>query len=305
MKVLVTGGTGFIGSYVVEELRKAGHAITILARKPEKVSSFVENDGITLMKGDLAEHDVLRECVQGMDAVVHIALGWGDEADTMLQNDTLPSVILMEAAARAGVKHFIYTSSTAAVGEIRPNMGTDIHPRPSDYYGATKAATEGFLLATSHPYEMRCNIIRPGYTFGNPVVPGASVQPDKRFREIVEHAVKGEAVEVTRYDGTQFIWAGDLAKLYRAVLESDVNRRVYHGLARDFLTWEAIAHRAIELCASSSELVVKDLEWASEPSLFDVSDGEKDFGLSFTGGDKVDEHLKHYMGMIDADTFGG
>lgn len=295
MKILVTGGTGFIGSYVVVELLAAGHDITIYARNPAKVPAFASDARLSFVEGELRDHDILRRAVEGMEAVVHIALGWGDEAETMLLNDTLPSVILMESAAVAGAKHFIYTSSTAAVGEIRPLMGPDIHPRPTDFYGATKASSESFLLALSRRSPMRCNVIRPGYTFGNPVVPGASTQSDARFKSIAENAAKGAPIEVTRHDGTQFIWAGDLAKIYRSVLESDGNREIYHGLGAVFATWESIARQAIEMAGSSSELRVIDRGWDARPSLFDVSKIRERFGYAFNGEVEIPGHLRHYL----------
>jgi len=295
MRVLLTGGTGFIGSYVLMELLGAGHEVTVMARNPDKVPALRELSGVAFLHASLADHDQLRAAVAGHNAVVHVALGWGDEAETMLLNDTLPSVILMEAAAAAGVERFIYTSSTAAVGEMDRLTTPERRPRPMDFYGATKASTESFLFAMSHRTSMRGNVIRPGYTFGNPVVAGASVESDRRFRIIVENALAGRPVEVTRYDGTQFISAGDLARLFRAVIESDDNRETYHGLAEDFVTWETIAERAIELCGSSSELQVIDRGWEPLPRRFDVSKNRSRFDLRFTGRDKLDDHLRYFL----------
>ena len=59
--------------------------------------------------------------------------------------------------------------------------------RPASY-GATKRATEAYLMAATHRTAMRGNIVRPGYTFGNPVVPGATMQSDTRFKDIVANA---------------------------------------------------------------------------------------------------------------------
>ncbi|EDY84299.1 NAD dependent epimerase/dehydratase family [Verrucomicrobiia bacterium DG1235] len=298
MKALVTGGTGFIGSYIVVELLEAGHEITILARNPSKVSTFTQDERIRFIKGDLSEHAILRDAVRGMDAVIHVALGWGDEAETMLLNDTLPSIILMEAAKNAGVQHFIYTSSTACHGEMRKLMGPDSKTRPTDFYGATKASTENFLIALSHQSEMRCNIIRPGYTFGNPVVPGASIYSDTRFKDIARNAARGLPIEVTQHDGTQFIWAGDLAKIYRSVLESDCNREIYQGLASVFTSWEDVARQAIELTGSSSEIRTINQGYDAEPNLWCVAKIQEHFGYAFNGEPKIPAHLQHFVDQL-------
>lgn len=298
MKILLTGGTGFIGSYVVIELLKGGHDITIIARNPELVSTFTKDERIKFIKGELSDHDVLRKAVEGMDAVCHIALGWGDEAENMLLNDTLPSIILMESAANAGVKQFLYTSSTAAMGEGRPLMGTEMKTRPIDFYGATKASTENYLLSFAHQSKMRCNILRPGYTYGNPVVEGARTQADKRFIDIAQNAAKGLPIELTKHDGTQFIHAGDLAKVYRSILESDSNKEIYHGLGAVFSTWESIAKTAIELTNSKSELTINDLGWDAEPHLFDVSKLNDKWEYFFDGNLKIAGHLQHYIDLL-------
>jgi UDP-glucose 4-epimerase len=79
---------------------------------------------------------------------------------------------------------------------------------------------------------MKINIIRPGYTFGNPVIDGSSTQGDTRFHQIVKIALENRPITVVKNDGTQFIWAGDLAKLYIKILHSYVNRKTYFGLQK-------------------------------------------------------------------------
>src|SRR5208283_2872331 len=126
---------------------------------------------------------------------------------------------------------------------------------------------------------MRCNIIRPGYTFGNPAFPDGVSQPDQRFNQIVSAAKKKEPIKITKHDGTQFIWAGDLAKLYSAVLKSGLNRRIFFGLSSEFVTWEKVAQKALEATGSNSRIEVEDKGWDSKPMLFDMSLILKEFGL--------------------------
>ena len=292
MKIFVTGGTGFIGSYVVKELADRGHTMSILARNPDKVPALVNLPGVTIVPGLLADFDVMEEAMKGCDAVIHIALGWGDHATSMLKNDTFPSVFLFETAARFGIKHFIYTSSTAAVANNPP--GTDGEPpRPSDYYGATKAASEAYLMAAAVTSGMRSVVIRPGYTFGNPVIPGASMEIDDRFRRIVTKALDGSNMELIKNDGTQFIWAGDLAKIYAAVLESDVDRKTYFALGTTFSSWESIASQAISMAGSRSRILLEDRGYGDVPYLFDVTPLQRDFGLSFDADDKITDHISY------------
>ena len=117
MDVFLTGGTGFIGSYVVVELLRAGHTVTILARNPDKVPALHDLSGVRIVRGTLTDNDVIVSAMRGKDACVHVALGWGDEPVSMLSADTAPSVFIFQTAAECGVRKLIYTSSTAAIGE--------------------------------------------------------------------------------------------------------------------------------------------------------------------------------------------
>ena len=311
MKVLVTGGTGFIGSYVVMALLRDWHEVTILARNANKVPAFHTLPNVHVLQVPMTDFEGTSKAVKGMDACVHVALNYNDEsAYQMLMNDTAPSVYLAREAAKAGVKHFIYTSSTAAndnvysqanppvLTESQANVKVASKHDPQTYYGATKAAIENYLMAISSQAGMRVNIIRPGYTFGNPVIEGAFTQPDTRFKNIVEAAVHGKDIEVIKHDGTQFLWGGDLAKIYVAVLNSAFNKHTYFGLSKEFTSWEFIANEAVRICNSSSKVVIKDMGWKDTPILFDVSDIKKDFGFSFSPFPYIQEHIAYFKSVL-------
>jgi len=308
MNILLTGGTGFIGSYVLMALANEGHKITVLARNANKVPALKSYKNITILEVPITDYEGIKEAVKKKDLVVHIALNYNDEtAHAMLINDTAPSIFLASEAAKAGVKHFIYTSSTAAldnvysqqdlpfIGNTNCQVNLQTKQQPQSYYGATKAATENFLFAIGSQTGMRTNIIRPGYTFGNPVIEGAFAQPDSRFKDIVKAAVEGKDIELTKNDGTQFIWGGDLAKIYVALANSDYNKHTYFGLTNTFTSWQFIAEEAIKQSNSNSKLIINDLGWSDTPLMFDVSDYEKDFELSFSPYPHIQEHVSHFI----------
>ena len=141
---------------------------------------------------------------------------------------------------------------------------------------------------------MHCNLIRPGYAIGNPVVPGAAIYSDARFRNIVRAALAGAEIRVVQNDGTQFIWAGDLARIYSAVLHANPNRAIYFGLAQDFTTWEAIARQTVQMTDSPSRIIVED-KGHGAPHLFDLGRISREFGLSFTSAARITEHLEYLI----------
>ncbi len=309
MRVLLTGGTGFIGSHVAVELARRGHSVTILARQRNKVPALSAIERTEIVEGDLGDLSLLERLVKGQEACIHVALKYSARAGhEVLLDDTLPAVFLAGAAAQASIASFLYTSSTSVndslyMGGQDPweepirTVTSRTRPHPATFYGATKVACETFLMAQSHLAPMRVNIIRPGYTFGNPALPGGSIESDGRFRDIVRNAVIGRPIDVVKNDGTQFIWAGDLAKLYAAVLESAYTRRTYFGLSRRFVSWHAIALEAVKRSHSTSAVRVDDKGWSEDGIIWDVSDMQRDFGLEFDPWDKIQAHLDHLIAL--------
>jgi UDP-glucose 4-epimerase len=309
MKIFLTGGTGFIGSYILKALSDEGHNITVLARNPDKVPALRQLTGTDIIRGEIDDVYLIEQALMGKEVCIHVALHWGNSATEMLLKDTHSSVQLFLLAARAGVREIIYTSSTAVndwvymdessrAGGEKNTVYENTKQRPVTYYGATKGATELYLNAISFEYKMKCNIVRPGYTFGNPVVNDANTQSDLRFHKIVENALLNKDIEVIRNDGTQFIWAGDLAKIYLAILKAERTGMMYFGLGNRFISWEEIAHETVSRVKSKSNIVVKDLGWPAKPALFDVSAIKRDFGFSFDAWARVLEHIDYYADKI-------
>jgi UDP-glucose 4-epimerase len=205
-------------------------------------------------------------------------------------------VTLLQKSGEAGIGHFLYTSSTAAFGGFKPIMTEDMKSDPVDWYCATKSASECYAIAASYKYPMRVNIIRPGYTFGVPVAPGAPMGPDG-FIKIVESVKKAEDITTRIGDGTQFIDADDLAKLYRAVLRSDVNRQLYHGLSQPWVSWKEVAELAIEKTGSSSKIIVEENPGRENPDLFDLSKIETHFGLHYEPWPRIVELVEYLVKM--------
>jgi len=292
MRIAVTGSTGFIGSHLCIEFAKNGHQVVATSRDPSKVPALGKVPGIELARGDLSDASSWPAALAGCDALVHVALGWGEGGPAMLRADTEGSVLLFQAAIDAGIRTIVYTSSTAACGEMSALNGEDAVPRPVDFYGATKAATEAYLRAFGHSAGASVHIVRPGYIFGEPAVDGAHAQPDGRFRALVRSVVREEEVHLVEHDGTQFLHAQDLSKVYLAVLGHGATPSVHYALSNRWVSWKEIAVQASRLADRPLKLAVEDRGYGAVPFLFDVSRIESDFGLAFGNEDRLLEHLR-------------
>lgn len=305
MKVFLTGGTGFIGSHVAVELLRRKHQVRILARSPDKVPALAAIPGVEMLKGSMGDADLIRRGLEGVDACVHIALNYVESRGSVtVLDDTAQTVALAQAAVDAGVGRFVYTSSTSVHDELYDGSNRDpdlrqmvdpsLAPLPATFYGATKAACEQYLRAFSFQSSMRVNVIRPGYTFGNPVLEGAPTQADLRFATLAEDVVAGRTIRLDRNNGTQFIWAGHLARLYAALMESDFNRKIYYGLSSPFITWASLVRRMIDTTGSTSELIEEGTP-GSGGLLWDVSPMRDDFGFDFDPMPQLEAHLDYWI----------
>ena len=150
MKVLVTGGAGYIGSHAVRELIEAGHSVTVLDDLSRGHRAAVHGDA-RLVEADLGDAPALDAALAGMGAVVHFA-GLLSVADSVAdpaayyRANVVKGLALLDAMARASVPVVVFSSSCATYGMPATTPMTEDHPqRPINPYGATKLAFERAL----------------------------------------------------------------------------------------------------------------------------------------------------------------
>ncbi len=152
-QILVTGGTGFIGSHVVRRLCAEGHSVRVLAR-PASSLQLLESLPVQIAIGDLTNVESLRHAVAGCDTVFHVAADyrlWSADADELYRSNVAGTENILAAAFEGGVSRFIYTST---VGTIKfSNNGTpaneDSFPDPkhlSGHYKKSKFLAEQTAL---------------------------------------------------------------------------------------------------------------------------------------------------------------
>ncbi len=302
MRIFITGGTGNIGQYVTQALVRNGHALVLLTRTPDRIPAIAALPGVTVVRGGILDRDVMRTSLAGCDAVIHIALGWGNDPAEMLDHDTASTVFLLKEAERAGVDRFLYTSSTAACGPLRPDMDERCACWPNDLYGATKAASEHYVLGFNRYYggqgvpdrrvRMRRNVIRPGYTYSNPAFENGASQSDTRFHQIAEAVLADRPLSFPRHDGTQFLSAERLAELYVRVIESDLDGEVIFALGAKHVTWAHIARTAAMMACSRSLISETADRESAEPLLYDTTKMQTLIGPETDEDARLEAHVR-------------
>ncbi len=168
--VLVTGATGFVGSWVAESLIRRGDAVRALAR-PGADTAFLEKLGVTISRGDLAEPESLKPAVEGVDVVVHAAAKVGDwgpvEGYRKVNVEGLRA--LFDAVLGKPLHRFVHISSLG-VYEARHHYQTDeTEPLPDrhiDGYTQSKVESERLAIQYHRKQHVPVTILRPGFVYG-------------------------------------------------------------------------------------------------------------------------------------------
>lgn len=228
MRVLVTGGSGFIGSHVVDRLREHGVTPRIfdLVRSPHHPVGEVET-----FLGSLMDPEALRLAMAGCHAVVHLA-AVADVRDVHAEPsyaeniNTRGTLNVLEAARRAGVGRVVYGSTTWVYSDC-PQREVDEDTAiaaPSHLYTATKLAGETYCYSYSGLYDLSYTILRFGIPYGPRARDGAVVPI------FVRKAMNGEPLTVAG-DGQQFrkfVYVEDLAEGVVRGLMPVARNRVYN-----------------------------------------------------------------------------
>jgi len=116
-RVLVTGGSGFVGSAVVRALVGAGYAVRALVRSPSPRANLASLD-VEIVEGDMRDAESVGRAMAGVRHVMHVAADyrlWASDREEIRQNNLAGTRTVMEAALREGVERIVYTSSVAAL----------------------------------------------------------------------------------------------------------------------------------------------------------------------------------------------
>ncbi len=164
MKVLVTGGTGFVGSHLIDVLLERGDTVTALVRSPAKAKGL-EPRGVRLVVGDLHDLPALETATASQDVVYHVAgLVTARNPAEFDRANSEGSGNLVRATAARGSPRFVLVSSMAAAGPSapgRPHTGQE-PSQPVTHYGRSKLAGEEEVRHSSLPW----TILRPPMVYG-------------------------------------------------------------------------------------------------------------------------------------------
>jgi nucleoside-diphosphate-sugar epimerase len=212
MRTLVTGGTGILGSHLVEALVAQAYDVRALVRKTSD-TGHLETTGAELVYGDVTDYDSLSSSVKGVDIVFHAASrvtpGWGEWKDfesTIVKG----TENLLRASAEAGVSRFLHVSSSSVIGALAcgDTPADECKPcavqfTPDTYYDYAKKEAEDRVLDYYRLGRLDVTIIRPGGIYG----PRDRLFADRTYRHMSSRII---------------VWPGECNPRCAPVFASDI-----------------------------------------------------------------------------------
>ena len=206
MKVLVTGGTGFIGFHVVELLLEKGHSITVLGRKNDKKLPT----GVIFALADIQDYESVSEAVSKVDTVIHLAAQIDTECSDFPDESFITTNIIGSLNIFDACRYFKKTCVYASLG----------NPSDQSLYSITKSTVERFALMYNKEHGTRIIITKIFNTFGERY---SLMSHENLISSIISSAIENKPIKVFN-GGSQkldFIYVKDVAQMLIRAIEND------------------------------------------------------------------------------------
>jgi len=243
MVVVVTGGSGFIGSHVVDKLVEAGYSVRVFDLRPP------QREDIEWYKGDLLKNDDVLDALKDAEAVFHLAavadvnVALTHPEKTILVNE-MGTINVLKAAVAREVDRIILASTIWVYGRAEGVVTEDTPlPPPDHIYTKTKIGQEHLVLVWHRHYGLHYTILRYGIPYG------PRMRKNMAIAIFVRKALRGEPITIYG-DGSQgrnFIYVEDLAEGNVAALKPEGRDEVFNIAGKEFVTIKQIVEYLKEL----------------------------------------------------------
>jgi len=261
MRILVTGGAGFIGSHFVEHFHRDCEVLVVDNLRSGHLENL-EGLNYTFHRVSVEDLDSLLRLCEGVESVFHLAAMISvvesmENPTECVRINTLGTLNVLEAARRAGVKNVVFAGSAAVYGDnpAVPKVETML-PEPKSPYAVTKLDGEHYLRMYRDEWGIRCTSLRFFNVFGprqDPASQYAAAVPI-----FIHRAMRGQDITIFG-DGSQvrdFIFVKDVVAA--GVLACEKGEDVYNVARGEYITIQRLAELIIELTGSSSKIVHGD-----------------------------------------------
>ena len=258
MRILVTGGAGFIGSHFAKRLAAAGDDVVVLDKLTYSGNpANLDGAGLDLVEGDICDAEAVATAAAGCDAVVNFAAETHVDrsihgAAEFIETDVLGTYVLLDWARQTGGR-LVQVSTDEVYGDVEPGVSSrEEDPlRPSSPYSASKAGGDLQVLAAVRTYGVDAAITRGSNTYG------PNQYPEKIIPLFVTNALDGQPLPLYG-DGRQtrdWLHVDDHCAAVELVLRQGAGGEVYNVGAGDEVENRELTERILELTGVDASLV--------------------------------------------------
>ena len=250
-RFLITGGAGSCGKYLTASLLARGFEVRVLDKDVEPLRPL-EKPGLQLIRAGVEDRQAVRDAVEGVDAVLHLAWSFSEDPLEVLEQDLRGHIFLLEESAAARVRHMVYTSTAVVYGKPRYSPIEERHPlfveeARKPLYGIAKAAAEKLCLLYGKAKGPPATVIRFWWAFGDEI-------GGKHLREMLRTAASGSPLEVPGGCGGSFLHMADLAQGIDRCLGNPAAFGKTFNFSTVYVTWEEVAEMVRDATGSRSEI---------------------------------------------------
>jgi UDP-glucose 4-epimerase len=271
MRVLVTGGAGFIGSHLVDRLVDEGYKVRVVdnlsSGRTENLRRHIDSNAIELLIGDLKDPQIALRSVENVDTVFHFAANpevrvSSIDPETHFNENIVATFNLLEAMRKKNVREIVFASSSSVYGEPDEIPVDENAPiKPVSVYGASKASCETLIHAYSKLYKIKAVILRYANVVGPRLRHGV-------IWDLINKLIKNPRELEILGDGRQirsYIYIDDAVEATMiAWRKTDADYEVYNIGNEDWITVDEVADEIIKI------MRLKDVKKIYRPMLHGV-----------------------------------
>ena len=170
MKVLITGGGGFIGSHLVDSQLSHGHEVRAVDLQIDRITHVASHPSLEIVTGDITDEKLIEPLVDGIDIIYHLASAHLDVTfpDAYYrQVNVHATMTLLRAAHDAGVRRIVHCSTNGVIGELNnPPVDETAPCHPTNIYEKTKLEGEQVVLSFARETDYPVVVVRPAWVYG-------------------------------------------------------------------------------------------------------------------------------------------
>ena len=229
-KILITGGAGYIGVPVIEELINKNLDIVVLDRfsfDEHSLKSFSKYENLKIINGDIRDNNILSECLKNVDTVIHLAALVGEAACKISEEETKSinfdaTINLCQLAKKYLVKKFIFMSTASSYGVQDVNEIADENTKlnPVSLYARTKIDSEKSIL-DNFSEDLDISIFRPSTVYGHSL----RMRFDLILNHLIKDAIQKKEIKVFGPEMVRpLMWVGEPARVYSKIIKDDTSK---------------------------------------------------------------------------------